>query len=1116
MKPPSRRLEKTESDEPGKVFKEINGFEILAKVGQGGMGAVYKARQKSLDRVVALKILPPRIAKNATFIERFQREARASAKLYHPNVVHGIDVGQDPKSKLWYFAMEFVDGPTLRKLLKEQKRIPERRALELMSEVARALDAINSVGMVHRDIKPDNILISTRGEVKVADLGLTREVDDDAEMTQSGHAVGTPHYMPPEQVRGEKDLDIRGDLYALGATLFHIVTGETPFKGNSSAEILSKHLTEAPPKASKINEDVTEATSKLILKLMEKKRESRVQTPQELIERIQAILDPGNATTGKRASVPGASGLRPASKGASGLRSAVGKAGTSGPRGAVGKTTGQRTAVGTGSLRPIDGIESTGPLQRVSTGQRASIPPWATTGSADPVSSEGRADAATSANRRAIQTRSPKVAWSIIAVAAVIIAGVCAILLSSGPAKETAKAKVESSPAPTAQVPAAPNQIPSSRHAEPAAKVVSREEKARAEFELAQTIEKEHADDFPAILGALNKAAELAKGTALAAQVSDAQQGVENRWNDNFATALKPMVAAAETASAKGDFAGALAALKDELAPANLRVLGWQQQLEAARKAVRDAAETAAAKILDEARTLAQGGDPAGLQNAIEKSKAADAIGVALAPSAGKAAEERAKWSAAIAELRKKEETAKLERLEKSREVLAAVRKELAPALQQGRFSAAQELLEKKLQDPTLADAKESLQMEKTDLAAIVALRQRAFDALRAMNGKTVTIRCGKSSLSGKVQNDSSVKGIALKLADGPEMTVGPDQLEPADIHAFAPVSEGAEKAEDLRRRGLLFLAVNDLAKSKEFFKAAREAGLGDAANAYLERIEALELGELEIAARKCWAAAEVLFNAKQWKEAQVAYAGFQAEFGKTRTFAQNGAQFQAHTKVVADILAPPIAGLKLWLKLDEKEGTKAANAAENGAPAELTGCKWTSDCKIGSGAIQLNGVSDYVLSPNIGPSLTEGNVTIALWFKAGSGGVIVDELGQAQLDTGWHDSEIELMNDGELKLRVWNVKPLTVGKVAMNEWHHVVLRYGKTAQIMDGFLDGVKNETKISGEKQWNGSIMYGFGSRDGQHVGHGGFFKGTLDDIRVYNRALSDDEVRRVFNEK
>src|SRR5262249_54529263 len=158
-------------------------------------------------------------------------------------------------------------------------------------------------------------------------------------------------------------------------------------------------------------------------------------------------------------------------------------------------------------------------------------------------------------------------------------------------------------------------------------------------------------------------------------------------------------------------------------------------------------------------------------------------------------------------------------------------------------------------------------------------------------NGKTVTIRCGKSSLSGKVQNDSSVKGIALKLADGPEMTVGPDQLEAADINAFAPAQDGAEKAEDLHRRGLLFLAANDPAKSKEFFKAAREAGLGDAVNPYLERLEVIELGELEIAARKCWTAAEALFTGKQWKEAQVAYAGFQAEFGKTKTFAQVVAQ---------------------------------------------------------------------------------------------------------------------------------------------------------------------------------------------------------------------------------
>ena len=179
-------------------IREIGNCEVLEKVGQGGMGTVFRARQKSLDRIVALKILPPSVAKDATFIDRFQREARASAKLNHPNIVQGIDVGKDAASGYWYFAMEYVEGPSLRKMLDEQKTIPETRALEITKEVARALEVVAASKMVHRDIKPDNILITSDGSAKLADLGLAKQLNEDVSLTQSGQAVGTPYYMPPE------------------------------------------------------------------------------------------------------------------------------------------------------------------------------------------------------------------------------------------------------------------------------------------------------------------------------------------------------------------------------------------------------------------------------------------------------------------------------------------------------------------------------------------------------------------------------------------------------------------------------------------------------------------------------------------------------------------------------------------------------------------------------------------------------------------------------------------------------------------------------------------------------------------------------------------------------
>ena len=186
--------------------------------------------------------------------------------------------------------MELVDGPSLKQVIDKRKRIEERRALEIAREVTEALEAIDRAGMIHRDIKPDNILLTSTGGVKVADLGLARVSERDAGMTQMGQAVGTPHYMAPEQVRGEADVDIRADLYALGATLFHMVTGRPPFTGSCNVEIMTSHLKNPVPMANEVNPNVSPECAKLIAKLMEKKREDREQTPQKLRKRIDAML----------------------------------------------------------------------------------------------------------------------------------------------------------------------------------------------------------------------------------------------------------------------------------------------------------------------------------------------------------------------------------------------------------------------------------------------------------------------------------------------------------------------------------------------------------------------------------------------------------------------------------------------------------------------------------------------------------------------------------------------------------------------------------------------------------------------------------------------------------
>ena len=293
-----------------KAIKKLGGFELIMKIGQGGMGTVFKARQISLDRHVALKILPPKIAqRDPVFIERFIREARTSAKLNHPNIVQGIEVGKDDATGLYYFAMEFIDGATIKTLLKQERVIPEKRALEITMGVTQALICAHRAGIVHRDIKPDNILLNSRGEPKLADLGLARQALDsdldggdkeeifgvnlgNADLTQAGAAIGTPSYMAPEQIQALLDkIDARTDLYALGATLFHMVTGRTPYVAEDSRAVMKMHLTAPVPDARSVNPAVSEGLSKLCSKLMQKDQNKRLSSAEELAKEIDRILN---------------------------------------------------------------------------------------------------------------------------------------------------------------------------------------------------------------------------------------------------------------------------------------------------------------------------------------------------------------------------------------------------------------------------------------------------------------------------------------------------------------------------------------------------------------------------------------------------------------------------------------------------------------------------------------------------------------------------------------------------------------------------------------------------------------------------------------------------------
>jgi serine/threonine-protein kinase len=269
----------------------IPGYEILSKIGQGAMGTVYRARQVSMDRVVAIKVLSPRYSKDQSFVERFIREARAVAKLNHENIISGIDVGE--VGGLHYFVMEYVDGVPVSSIMKRDGRLDEKRCLNIALQIARALAHAHKHGIVHRDIKPENIMITSSQVAKLCDLGLAKHAKDDSGVTMDGTSVGTPNYISPEQARGEENIDIRTDLYSLGASLYHMSTGSPPFSGANPMVVMTKHVTEYPEPPRKRHPGLSEGFSNLVMKMMQKRREDRHQDPGVLIADLEHLLKGG-------------------------------------------------------------------------------------------------------------------------------------------------------------------------------------------------------------------------------------------------------------------------------------------------------------------------------------------------------------------------------------------------------------------------------------------------------------------------------------------------------------------------------------------------------------------------------------------------------------------------------------------------------------------------------------------------------------------------------------------------------------------------------------------------------------------------------------------------------
>ena len=260
---------------------------IEAELGRGGMAAVYRARDVRLNRVVAIKVLPPELAFNPSVRSRFLREAQMAAQLTHPNIVPIFAV--DERDGLVYFVMAFVDGESVAQQLARDggRRMPVDRAREVLAQVADALDYAHRQGVVHRDIKPDNILIErSTSRPMVTDFGIARAAAEESRLTVTGMAVGTPAYMSPEQAMGDRDVDGRSDIYSLGIVGYQMLVGETPFKASNTPAMLMKHVSEPPPPLRTRRADVPAALASAIERALAKKPESRWRTGAELRDAI--------------------------------------------------------------------------------------------------------------------------------------------------------------------------------------------------------------------------------------------------------------------------------------------------------------------------------------------------------------------------------------------------------------------------------------------------------------------------------------------------------------------------------------------------------------------------------------------------------------------------------------------------------------------------------------------------------------------------------------------------------------------------------------------------------------------------------------------------------------
>ncbi len=275
---------------------QLGPYKIIRKLGEGGMGTVYLAEHETTGEKVALKVLPKVASKDQSAVARFLREVESARKLQHPNIVRAGESGED--RGYHYYVMEYVEGETLGKRLKREEALYPVEATKIVLQVARGLRYAHNLGFIHRDIKPDNVIVTPDGTARILDMGLSKNIEEaQTVLTAAGVTVGTPHYIAPEQATGEKNIDGRADIYSLGAMYYHMVTGETPFHGTTAIEVISQHINRQIPDPQDIRDGIPSGVVHIIRRMMAKTPGDRFRDCLALITDLELVHGGGNPSS---------------------------------------------------------------------------------------------------------------------------------------------------------------------------------------------------------------------------------------------------------------------------------------------------------------------------------------------------------------------------------------------------------------------------------------------------------------------------------------------------------------------------------------------------------------------------------------------------------------------------------------------------------------------------------------------------------------------------------------------------------------------------------------------------------------------------------------------------